>query len=116
MRTGLKEWGTEVTDFLAEIGKAAEARVLRDLRELASKRHLLRNINKPVGDGLFEITTSFNGMEYRCVYVFHDNEIVILVCFVKKKQKMPLTRIRLAKTRYSKLVKEEVELGNVTLH
>lgn len=116
----LLEWGTEVTDFLAHVlearGKGAKARLLRDPRRLAVERHRLRDICHPLGQGLFELTTTHDGMEYRCFYVFHQNEIVVLVCFEKKSRKAPQRYIEIARARQKQLALMEVTLGDVTLH
>ena len=116
MSDWLKEWHSEVTDFLLFIGKKAEVRLLRDLRKLAIERYKLRDITKPIGHSLFELVTSFDGMEYRCIYVFHNDDIIVLVCFIKKRQKTPTEKIELARLRYSILVRQEVSLGDITLH
>ena len=105
-----------MTDFLGEITKAAVPRLMRDLLKLATERHKLRDITKPLGQGLFELTTSHDGMEYRCLYVFHEGDIVVLVCFVKKSRKTPPAKIELARSRYKELVRQEAVLGNVTFH
>lgn len=116
----LKEWEKVATDFLRHLfearGVAAQLRVLRDLRKLATQRHALRDITEKLGHGLLELKTSHDGMEYRCLYVHHHPDIVILVCFEKKKRKTPKHYINLAKTRYSQLLKEEIALGTIVLH
>ena len=99
-----------------EHGVAAEIRVLRDLRRLAEKRHRLRDISKPLDHGLFELTSSHNNIEYRCIYAFHHPEIVVLVCFVKKTRKTPPAKIELARKRNSLLARGEVHLGSIVLH
>ena len=76
----------------------------------------MRDITKPLGLGLFELTTTHDRMEYRCLYAFHRNEIVVLVCFVKKSRKAPKAKIDLARSRHSELTRQEVTLGNIALH
>jgi phage-related protein len=116
----LKEWDSAATDFLKGLfevrGVAAYLRVLRDLRKLAQKRHALRDITEKIGDGLFELKTSHDGMEYRCVYVFHHPHIIVLVCFEKKTRKTPRHIIELAKGRYSQLLQVELTLGDIVIH
>jgi hypothetical protein len=67
----IKEWERVATDFLRHLievrGLAAQLRVLRDLRRLAEKRHALRDITEKIGEGLFELKTSHDRMEYRCI-------------------------------------------------
>src|SRR5262245_32194145 len=112
MYGGLKQWPEEVTVFLRSInrehGVAAEVRVIRDLRRLAEKGHRLRDINKPLDHGLFELITSHNKVEYRCIYAFHHPNIVVLVCFVKKTRKTPPAKIELACQRNALVSKGEV--------
>ncbi len=84
MFDGLKEWTTVVTDFLVEIGPDGQTRLLRDLRKLNSERYKLRDITKPLGNGLFELKTKNKREEYRCIYIYSNDEIVILLCFKKK--------------------------------
>ena len=70
----LKEWERVATDFLKHLlevrGLAAQLRVLRDLRRLAEKRHALRDITEKIGEGIFELKTSHDRMEYRCITLF----------------------------------------------
>lgn len=120
MDAGLKQWPGEVAAFLRAValeqGVSAEARLLRDLRRLAEKRHQLRDVNKPLDHGLFELITSHNKIEYRCIYAFHHPEIVVLVCFIKKTRKTPPAMIELARKRSALVARGEVSLGDVTVH
>ena len=120
MNPRLKQWPDEVVTFLRAVkleqGVSAEARLLRDLRRLAEKRHQLRDINKPLGHALYELITSHNRIEYRCIYSFHHPEIVVLVCFIKKSRKTPPAMIELARKRNALVASGEVSLGDVTLH
>lgn len=114
MTFGLLEWAHEVSNFLAEIGVGGEARLLRDLRKLAVQRSQLRDITKPLGEGLFELKTSFKREEYRCLYVFHESEIVVLLCFKKKSQKTPRSQLELARKRQTELKSQEMSLGKLS--
>lgn len=116
MPDGLKEWAKVVTDFRMEIGVGGEARLMRDLRRLERERYRLRDITKPLGDGLYELKTTYKKEEYRCLYVYFNDEIVILFCFKKKTQKTPKQYMDLAKSRKSELLLTEVSLGEVTFH
>jgi phage-related protein len=116
----LKEWERVATDFLKHLlevrGLAAQLRVLRDLRRLAEKRHALRDITEKIGEGLFELKTSHDRMEYRCIYTFNHPDIVVLVCFEKKTRKTPKHLIELAQGRRAQLMKTEIKVGNIVLH
>lgn len=114
MADGLKQWGSEVTDFLSEIGVSAETRVLRDLRSLAAKRHQYEGRTEKLRDSLIEIKTTHDGNEYRCIYFFHNQEIIIVKCFQKKTRKTPSQTIDIAIERMKKL-KNSMELNNVDL-
>lgn len=117
MNEGLKEWAKVATDFLAEIGVAAEARVLRDLRRLAVERHRLRDITESIRDGVFELKTKHGGMQYRCFYAFNNNEIIVLVCFEKKTRKAPNHLIDLAISRLKHIKRNsEQDIGDIKLH
>lgn len=116
----LEEWERVATDFLKHLlevrGLVAHVRMLRDLRKLAEKRHALRDITEKIGEGLFELKTSHDRMEYRCIYTFNHPDIVVLVCFEKKTRKTPKHIIRLAESRRAQLVKTEIEVGSIVLH
>jgi phage-related protein len=121
MKKGLKEYGKVVTNFFKEIGSAGEARLLRDLRDLAEYRQQVnekRNISKSLGHRLFEIKTKHakQHLEYRCIYAFLSEEIVILVCFIKKKQKTDPSLIAQARSRLEELKQKKQSTGDVTLH
>lgn len=116
----LKQWESVITDFLKDVlekrGVGAEVRLLRDLRKLAEKRHALRDITEQIGHGLIELKTSYGGIEYRCIYVHHHPDIVVLVCFEKKRRKTPKHFIELARNRHSQLLRREITLGTIVLH
>src|SRR5215207_4375614 len=86
------------------------------LRKLAAERHALRDITAPLGNGLFELKTSHNGMEYRCIYIHYHPDIVVLVCFEKKKRKTPRHHIELARSRYAELLRKERSVAKIVLH
>lgn len=109
----MKQWGSEVTGFLAEIGKGGEARVLRDLKRMSSDGHLFRGHTRSLGDGIFELKVAYQGMAYRLLYVHHERTAVFLVCFEKKTQKTPKNRIEMAKHRYALLLRQEVAFGSI---
>ena len=89
----------------------------RDLRRLAGERHRLRGITSSIRDGVFELKTKHAGREYRCFYVFHQDDIIILVCFQKKTKKAPIHLIDLAIDRFSQIKKgSESRIGNITTH
>jgi phage-related protein len=116
----LKQWDQVVDEFLGEVnelhGLSAELRILRDLKKLASQRHRLRGITESLGHGLLELKTSHDGMEYRCIYVHHHPDIVILACFNKKTAKTPKQQIEIARSRHAILLAEEIALGDIILH
>lgn len=116
MAVGLKQFGSAVTDFLADLEVGPETRVLRLLRLLKVQGGQMRTDSKPLGDGLFELTPSHNGMEYRLIYVFHQGDAVILHCFIKKKRKTPLHELQLAKDRHKLLVAAQGSFDALTVH
>jgi phage-related protein len=121
MKKGLKEYGKAATNFFKEIGSAGEARLLRDLRDLAEYRQRVnekRTISKSLGHGLFEIKTKYaqQHLEFRCLYAFLDDEIVILVCFIKKRQKTDQSLITQARSRLEELKQKTQSARDVTFH
>jgi Phage derived protein Gp49-like (DUF891) len=80
------------------------------------ERHRLRDINKPLDSGLFELITTHKKLEFRCIYAFHHPEIVVLLCFVKKSGKTPPKLLAEARKRNLHVLRKEVTLGNATLH
>jgi phage-related protein len=117
MSDDLKEWPNVVTDFLRDIGLAAAVRLKRDLLQLATERHRLRGITKHIRGDIFELKTKYSKMEYRCLYVFYENDIVILFCFQKKTRKTPTQHIDIAVDRLKQLKREsEKRIGSVTIH
>ena len=60
---------------------------------------LVRNL----GGGLWEIRTSLPGRIARVIFCTHDDHIVLLHGFIKKKQKTPEKAIALAKQRMNRL-------------
>jgi phage-related protein len=113
---GVKEWGTEVSDFLSEVGHPAAARILRDLLRMATEGHAYRGDTKSLGGGLRELRVRHDGMAYRLIYIHHSGAAVFLVCFAKKTQKTPPDKIELAKKRYAQTLSTEVDLGHIKLN
>lgn len=60
----------------------------------------------PLGDGLYEVRTSFHGNAYRVLFVIEGSAMVLLNGFVKKTQKTPKRELDLAKHRKSELENE----------
>jgi phage-related protein len=103
-------------EFRAEIGAKAETRALWHLRRLRDEGSNLRAGSKPLGDGIFELTVSFNRMEYRLAYAFHGGAAVILHCFIKKSKKTPATDLEKAQARFKSLLLNEIESGDVAIN
>ena len=122
MNKGLQEYGLEATNFLKGIGAGGEARLLRDLKELSDHRHQI-NIRRPgssksFGGGLFELRTTHSkeNLEYRCIYAFHENEIVILLCFTKKTRKTDPNHLEEARKRLNSLKQKKWKPNDTKLH
>ena len=112
----LKQWERVVSDFLVEVGKGGEMRIVRDLRRMASDGHMYRGNTRPLGHGIFELKVTHDGKAFRLMYVHHGGTAVFLVCFEKKTQKTPKGKLELAQKRYASLLKQEVNLGNLKFH
>jgi phage-related protein len=53
---------------------------------------------RPMGKGLFEVSTSLpDGTISRVLFCFHDGELHALHCFIKKSQKTPDAELELAR-------------------
>lgn len=116
MSVDLKQFGNEVDDLLDGLAVGPQARIVRSLMQLAAKGGALRTDSKPLGDGLFELTPSYDGMEYRLIYAFHGRDAVILNCFVKKKRKTPKPEMELARQRQKLLKAGLAQIGSVEIH
>lgn len=116
MPVGLKQFGGEVDNFLAEIGVKGEARVTRILMLLEMKGGQLRTESKALKDGLFELTPNYKGVEYRLLYTFHDGDAVVLNCFVKKTRKTPKHELSKARNRLKLLKSGEASVGGITIN
>ncbi|WP_375293476.1 type II toxin-antitoxin system RelE/ParE family toxin [Novosphingobium sp. G106] len=82
------------------MGLAAETRLLRDLRNLASKGNALRYPKTDsLGDGLFELRTDLGSNIYRNIFIFRGGAIIILESFQKKTQKTPQRHLDNARAR-----------------
>lgn len=76
----------------------------------------MRDITEKIAEGIFELKTSHNRMEYRCIYTFNHPDIVVLVCFEKKTRKTPKHIIELAESRRAQLIRMEIKVGNLVLN
>jgi phage-related protein len=100
--------------FLADIGKAAEARVWRDLLKLQDRGYNLRPPHTDsLGDQLFELRTQHRGNIYRNIFIYRSGEIIILESFVKKTQKTPKRHIDDAKQRRDHIDAGGIELSGI---
>ena len=99
-----------VDRFLAEVGVAAETRIRRDLRNLASKGNELRfPKTDSLGGGLFELRTILGTNIYRNIFIFRGAIIIILESFHKKSQKTPKLNMDNAKSR-----RKQIDVGRIT--
>jgi len=93
-----------VDQFLGDIGVAAGARVIRDLKKLEERGNRLRYPHTDsLGDGLLQLRTSHGGLIYRNIFIFRGSNIVILESFEKKTQKTPASHIKIAKQRRNEI-------------
>ena len=112
----LKQWGSEWLDFIAGLGcDGAEAKLKTWMEKLADEGPFLRRHVRPLGDGLFELKISHSGMAYRCLYGFHQDAVVIVLCFSKKKQRDQVA-IGEARRRLKIVKSDNVEPSNAAIH
>ncbi|MGE0768355.1 MAG: type II toxin-antitoxin system RelE/ParE family toxin [Hyphomicrobiaceae bacterium] len=84
MSFDLKEWPRAWSDFASEVrGAEGEAKLLTWMEKLAQEGPRLRRNVRPLGDGLFELKIQAN----RVLYGFHRGAVVVVLCFIKKKQR-----------------------------
>lgn len=116
MPWALKQWGAEVDDFLKEVSaKGPHARLLTWLEKLSEEGPHLRRHTRALKDGLFELKLELEGNAHRCLYGFHDNNVAIVVCFIKKKQR-DQEQIAIARKRLAAVKANRAEVGDVALH
>ncbi|MBC9034312.1 type II toxin-antitoxin system RelE/ParE family toxin [Sphingomonas sp. JC676] len=105
----LLQCDNRVDAFLLEVGVAAEARLRRDLRTLASKGNALRYPKTDsLGDGLFELRTEVATNIYRNIFIFRGSVIIVLESFQKKTPKTPKRHLDAAKSR-----RDQIDAGTI---
>lgn len=92
-------------DHLDGLDAGMRAKTLRSVQLLRTEGPRLREPDtKPLGDGLFELRTTFGGLQGRSIFFFFDGQsIVITHGFLKKTRKTPpreLERARRLRTSY----------------
>lgn len=95
-----KEDGTmPVKEFLDGLDEKMRAKVLRSLKLLEAKGHLLRApVSKELTDGIMELRTVFGSNISRVLYFFIIGNTAILTNgFIKKTTKTPVEEIERAK-------------------
>lgn len=113
MDEDIKEWQFVLTNFLEEISITARARIEANLIDLAEQKHEKRTGIKSIKDGGYELKVKCQGDEYRCLFVYHVETVVVLVCFKKKTRKIPKRTLTLFRDRQSKLTSNQGDINNV---
>lgn len=95
----------------------AEARVKRDLQKLATEGNRLRGPHTDsLGHGLFELRTQHDGNIFRHIFMYYMSDIVIVLSFIKKSQKIPKNILKLAKDRRAEILSGEAKGEQATIH
>jgi len=92
-----------VRDFLRDLTKAQKKAIGTDIRTLEYGWPIGMPVCRPMGDGLWEVRTSVDKLEFRTLFCVHREKLVLLHSFVKKTQKTPKADLDLAKNRRKEL-------------
>lgn len=86
-------------EYLDGLSAGMRAKTLRSVQLLRSEGTRLREPDtKQLGDGLFELRTTFGGLQGRSLFFFFDGKkVVITHGFIKKTRKTPLRELRRAR-------------------
>ena len=78
-------------DYLDGLSAPMRAKTLRSVQLLrAEGTHLREPDTKPLGEGLFELRTTFGGVQGRSLFFFYDGQrVVITHGFLKKTRRTP---------------------------
>lgn len=83
--------------------KSLRKDVRRQIGTDVAKVQRMWPISKPLvgtlGEGLFEVRTSYDKNEYRVLFCIEHSTMVLLHGFQKKTQKTPVSELRLARLR-----------------
>ena len=85
--------------------RKALARLLADLDILSQEGMRSRRISiRSLGEGLWELRRSYQGIFYRILFCVHQREAWLLHAFEKETKKTPLRDLSLARSRMAKIV------------
>jgi len=108
----LKEWPGAWSDFAKGLkGMPHEAEMLTWMERLGNEGLQLRRRVRPLGQGLFELKIA----HYRVAFGEHEGVVVVVLCFVKKKQR-DQSSINEARRRLKIVKAGNKDLSDVAIH
>lgn len=87
-----------LVDWLDSLNRGAQAKCLARLKRLEELGHELRRPEADyLRDGIYELRTGRQSLNYRMLYFFHGTQAVVVSHgFVKQRSKVPDKEVRLA--------------------
>lgn len=85
------------TDFMGELSTMERAKIMRALLLFETEDKIPHHYIKYLRDDIYEFRVTFGNNEYRLLFIYDNNTIVVLLnCFKKKSQKTPNKEINKA--------------------
>jgi phage-related protein len=81
-------------DWLDSLPDKARLKCLARLQRLEALGHELRRPEADyLGDGIYELRASFQGVHYRMLYFFHKTQAIVISHGLKKEREVPAAEI-----------------------
>ena len=78
------------TDFMGTLSKLEQTKIMRALLLFETEDKIPHHYIKYLRDGIYEFRVTFGNNEFRFLFIYdHDTIVVLLNCFKKKTQKTP---------------------------
>lgn len=85
-------------DFMKKLAEEERRKILRALMLFQTEDKIPYHYIKHLEDGIYEFRVTHKNIEYRLLFIYDGDKIVVLFnCFKKKTQKTPKTEIDKAK-------------------
>ena len=88
-----------VREWLRHLPKEVRIAVGSDIQKVQWRWPVSRPLVGAMGEGMYEVRTSFRSNEYRVFFCVQENLMVLLHAFQKKTQKTPERELKLARNR-----------------
>jgi phage-related protein len=98
--------GEPVREWLRELPEEDRRAVGRDLQRLQYRWPVGMPLARSLGQGLWEVRTNLgSNRTARVIFCFQEDELVVLVGFIKKSRKTPQSELDLARAGMKELLK-----------